>query len=645
MTIGEATAARIAVGAPRRWPTDVRVLALVALAALALALVSHAHRLHALGGVARGTVASLIVFIACGEALSYSLVPASWGSLRLLCSLPLGAATSGLALTAFGFAHVPLSVSLWLTLAAGIGASVAVHRHGRTAAKSAAARRELRVWIATLFILLCVALLPAWRTGADTIYGQNPDAHQVTGIAVLFQHVSPTGRDNALPIDVVPPAWRFRYSIFYALAGASNLSHLDPIRVFPAMAALLMITCALGFAVLAVRCLGAPAAAGPAVAAAVAISWVITTLGWHPYWNQLWGLALFPYALLFGWRALAERSGRLAVLFVLMLVALELAYPLALPYPLLIIAALAVAYRWRPSLPSVARRHPALATVVAVVVLAPALIGAAAKLGQGLSQVLSPHSALWGGDVFTLTRVGNFTGTGGGVLPALGVLAVALVALRALPRRVAVALGAVLAALALLDLRFRLAQTGAYMDFKHLSFLGVLVITLAAAACARLAFSSSRRARVVAFALAAAWAGAALVLVGRDARMSAEQVTPQLLQIRSWAAKLPAGASVRVDVPPSGTQLWAVYMLGNHPVDTPAPVISTTYAHAPTGTRADYALAVRYAPIGSTHALRPLLYAQDPPLFQNSQFALRRVVWPRRYDAVRDTSSTALVEP
>ncbi len=55
--------------------------------------------------------------------------------------------------------------------------------------------------------------------------------------------------------------------------------------------------------------------------------------GWHPYWNQLWGLALFPYALLFGWHALAARSGRAATLFVLFLVALELAYPLALPYP------------------------------------------------------------------------------------------------------------------------------------------------------------------------------------------------------------------------------------------------------------------------------------------------------------------------
>ena len=69
-----------------------------------------------------------------------------------------------------------------------------------------------------------------------TIYGQNPDAHQVAGIAVLFQHVPPTGTDVALPIDTVPSPWRFRYPIFYPLAAAAQLGHLDPITAFPAIA-------------------------------------------------------------------------------------------------------------------------------------------------------------------------------------------------------------------------------------------------------------------------------------------------------------------------------------------------------------------------------------------------------------------------
>jgi hypothetical protein len=623
-----------------------RVLAAVALGALALALVSHAHHIQGLPGIARGLVASVVLFAICGEALSNGLLPISWGAFRLLFALPLGAVASGLVLTAFGFAHVPLSVSLWVTLAAGLLASVLVRRRGDALLPVGVRRRELLIWGATLFILVCIALLAAWRTGADTIYGENPDAHQVAGIAVLFQHVPPTGTDNALPIDTVPPAWHFRYSIFYPLAAASNLVHYDPIRVFPAMAALLMVICALGFAALAVRCLGAPAAGAPAVAAAIAASWVLTRLGWHPYWNQLWGLALFPYALLFGWDALAARSARSAILFALMLVALEIAYPLALPYPLVIVAALAIAYRWRPRLPRIARRHAGITTVVVVFVLVPALLGAGAKLAQGLSQVLSPHSSLWGGDVSSLTPVGYFTGTGGGLVPALAVVAVALVGLRALPRRVAVALGIVLAALILLDLRFRLASTGAYMDFKHLSFVGLIVIALAASAGARLVFWGSRRMQVLAVVLAAAWSAAALVLVGREARLSGEQVTPQLFQIRSWAARLPRGASVRVDVPPSGWQLWAVYMVGDHPVDSPAPVLSTTYAHARYGIRADYALELRHD-LGTGRREPPLLYAQNPPLFENSVFVLRRVRWPQRgrYAAVRDTSSTELVEP
>ena len=646
MTTTEAAAPRVAAATRRRWPGDVVVLGLVALVALVLALLSHAHRVDAVPGLARGLAASLVLFIACGEALSYVLVPATWGAFRILFVLPFGAAASGLVLMVFGFAYVPLAVSLWVTLAAGVAASIVVRRRDRQllSRPSELDRRQLLIWVATLSVLVCVALIPAWWTGADTVYGNNPDAHQVTGIAVLYQHVNPTGTDNALPIDTVPPAWRFRYSIFYALAGASNLSHYDPIRVFPAMAALLMIICALGFAALAVRRLGVPQRAGPAIAAAVGVSWVLTHLGWHPYWNQLWGLALFPYALLFGWEAIAESSWRAGIACLLMLGALEVAYPLALPYPLVILLALAIAYRRRPRLPRVAGRRAKIAVGVAVVVVLPAVVAAAAKLSQGLGQILSPHSSLWQGDVTNLTPVGLFTGTGGGAVPALVVFALAILGLRALPRRIAIGLGTVLVALALLDIRFRTASTGAYMDFKHLSFLGTLVVVLAASACARLAFSPALRARAIGAVLATAWVAATLVQVGNQARATPQQVPAELFQIRAWAAKLPHGASVRVDVPPSGFQLWSVYMLGDHPVDSPVPDITTTYAHARYGRRAEYALSLRNY-IGSKRPFPAVLYAQNPPLFENSQYVLRRVAWPRRLDYVRDTSSTALVEP
>src|SRR5205807_9252467 len=117
-----------------------------------------------------------------------------------------------------------------------------------------------------------------------------------------------------LPVDTVPRFWRFRYPIFYPLAAGSELVHMDPIRLFPSMAALLIVIAALGFGAFAVRCLRAPPRAGPAVAAAVGLSVITLHLAWHPYWNQLWGLAMMPYALLFGWAALEELDIRLGVL-------------------------------------------------------------------------------------------------------------------------------------------------------------------------------------------------------------------------------------------------------------------------------------------------------------------------------------------
>jgi hypothetical protein len=120
-----------------------------------------------------------------------------------------------------------------------------------------------------------------------------------------------------------------------------------------------------------------------------------------------------------------------------------------------------------------------------------------------------------------------------------------------------------------------------------------------------------------------------------------------MFQIRSWANRLPRGASVRVDIPPTGVQLWAVYMLGAHPVDSPTPILNTTYAHAPLGVRADYSLSRDYSISASGRVRRfprpP--FAQNPPLFENDQFVLRRIVWPARYASIPDTSSQTLVEP
>lgn len=639
----------------RTWRLEALVLATLALATVVLADPRKGHA-GELPDLLRGAAAALVLFWLSGAALARVLTPDSLRPLRDLFAIPLGAMSSALTLTALGIAHMPLKVSLWLVLAAGVAGLLLLRRRTRAAASEARTHRpseppgapSLRVWLAVLALIALVGVIPAWRTGAATIYGQNPDAHQVAGIAVLFQHVSPTGTDVALPVDTVPPNWRFRYPIFYPLAAVANLSHLDPIQVFAVMAAALLALVALGFGAFAVRCLRAPRWAGPPIGAAVALTATTLHLVWHPYWNQLWGLAMLPYALLFGWIAVEEGDGRAAGLFVLVLVMLGLAYPLALPYPLVIVGALA-APRWRDlRMPRQLRTHAWAAGLIGLLVLTPALIGAAIKLGQGLSQLLSSHSALWGGDIKHFMPVGKFLGTGGGIVPALLIAGLAVPALVALPRRAAWPLGVTLALLCLLDLRFRLASTGSYMDFKHLSFVGVLVVALAACTVARRISSGSRSWMAAGALVAIGWGIAAGWQDHREIAFNPVQATPEMFQIRRWAAELPRGASVRVDVPPSGVQLWAVYMLASHPVDALQPVGYTTYAHAPAGLRAEYSLSLRYYPSPDLRIRRPFPpvgFAQGAPLFANDQFVVRRIVWPRRYDYIPDTSSLRLVGP
>ena len=286
--------------------------------------------------------------------------------------------------------------------------------------------------------------------------------------------------------------------------------------------------------------------------------------------------------------------------------------------------------------------------------LTPAVIGSVLKLEEGVSQLLTPSSDLWGGDVKRFISVGHFTGTGGpnpvGLVVAAALIALAVAALWRLPRRLALCLGTVLAALLLLDLRFRLTASGTYMDFKHLSFVGLLVLTLAFSALCAAASRRGHALRWVAVIALLAWTGTALALDHRDARAQDEQVTPELLQIRQWAAALPPGASVRVDIPPTvgGLQLWAVYMLGSHPVDSYEPLKRTTYAYATPGFRADYSLSLSRYPSVTPGAGRPFpqpKYTLDPPVFENDAFVLRRISWPRRFDGVAQTASQRLVEP
>jgi len=92
------------------------------------------------------------------------------------------------------------------------------------------------------------------------------------------------------------------------------------------------------------------------------------------------------------------------------------------------------------------------------------------------------------------------------------------------------------------------------------------------------------------------------------------------LKLRAAAARiLPPGASVRLDVE-GGRQLWAGYVLADHPVTAIAPIMNTTYPYPPQGRRADFIVAeVRLKPRG------PWPDAAGPALYGNEIFRLYRM--------------------
>ncbi len=74
------------------------------------------------------------------------------------------------------------------------------------------------------------------------------------------------------------------------------------------------------------------------------------------------------------------------------------------------------------------------------------------------------------------------------------------------------------------------------------------------------------------------------------------QATPSVLALRAWNRELPAGSSVRIDVMPSGWQLWASYMLTEHPISALDPLGGIVFPHPPAGRKADYVVAFRTQP-------------------------------------------------
>ena len=625
-----------------RRTTLLSVAGLLALALL-VALLADAEHAGPIPYLGRGAVAGTILFVTTGLAAAARLTPGPLQPIWPILSLPAGAVLGSFALTMFGFAAVPMSVSLWLVLALG---AAAWWRWG----KGRAPKIDwwaLAPWVIAGTLAFLIATTPAFRLNLTSVFGQNPDAHQVVGSAELFQEAPAWATREGMPINVVPSAWRFRYPILYALAGTSNLAKFDPIFVFPAMSGLLVMLAALGFGALAVLSLRLPLGAGPWVAMATPLNALVLHQAWHPYYNQLWGLALLPWGLAAGWWAVRERSRSTGVAFAALVMALVLAYSLVAFYPLLIFAGMAVAYR----LPRPRMQRPrgalqwAAATVGGGLMLIP-LLGALSKVWEGVRQLVDVNAPLWGGDIFAFTPLSEFVGTGAGALGLAAVLAVAAAAVWwLLPRREGLVLAVALAVCVLFDIRLRISDRGQYMDYKHLGYVGAIILALAVGGVIA-ALLSRRRALVGGAAvLAVAWTTVAVVRVRDEVVDTPEQVTAQMLLLREWARELPKGASIRLDIPPTGVQLWAQYMLAGKRLGAVKPVVDSTYAHAPFTVSADYVLTPQYYSRPGEAFLTPW---PRPPysggvIESSHSFVLRKLDVPAHLGA--DTTSKLMVQP
>jgi hypothetical protein len=593
--------------------------------------------LRALPGVLRTAAVGLAFFGLCGWGLANALVPARLAAHRLLVVLPIGAMASSFALAVLGLLHVPFAAALAIVLAA---AAVAALRFRRPPASehelrgSAVRRLGVPVLLATTIAL--VALIPVFRAGFETVPGQNGDAILVTGSAVLVEHAPPTATRNDLPINRIPLEWRSKYPIYYALAAVSTLAGQTPIQAFATVSALVLAATAFGLFLFALYAVRAPPRVALLAMFVVPLDRIVMYVTMHPYYNELWGQFALPLMLLFGWLYLREPSRGSAALFVLFLVFGLLVYPLMVLFPVLFLVPYAWG-RWRSCrrtgervgwiaalrLPRL-RTRPWVSIALVVVAVPVCVVLVRGFLEKALSalDVLLPGTSLagWSGPGLNFIPGPRFVGMpGGGTLDYVGLAAVCALAalgLRRVRSELRIPLGVMVLVTALFGVYFRVRTGGQLFFFKDLAFLGPYVLMLALLGLAGVV--ASRRRAIAMAGAAGLVAVSAVVVVGgeEEIHQTYPQATHSVLALASWDRALPRGATVRIDVPPSGWQLWAAYMLHDHPLTALAP-LGGFFPHPPPGRKADYVLTFR--------PQRRPADAVGRPLRQNVQFELWRM--------------------
>ncbi|CAA9488838.1 MAG: hypothetical protein AVDCRST_MAG30-1217 [uncultured Solirubrobacteraceae bacterium] len=525
--------------------------------------------------------------------------------------LPAGAVATAFAMTPLGFAYVPFEVNLGAVALGGLGLSVWAVRSRGWPGRPGAAAIGWPVYLAGL--LICVALIPAFRSGFVTVIGNGSDAHLATGTAEFLRQHHPLGTAPELPVDQMPLVWRSKQAIYYALGAVATVSGVETYEAIAPLAALLLAMAAIGMYLVARDAFGAGVAAASAALLITGLSRTVLHTGMHPYFNQTWGYLTLPFLLVLTWAVVRAPTRGGAALLALFLAIAAFSYPLVLPLPVLVGAVIWWIDGKRVRGIGLPRR-PAVrvgAVVLGVALLVP-LVGVAEKLVSALRVLLDPDVPLqgWAGDAQGYFPERQFLAVAVERLwwiPALVIAGFAAWELRRLPRALAGGLAAVILAGLAIAIEMRLREYGYYFHFKILAFVAPLVIVLAVVGMAR-----ARAAGVVLLAVWLAWA----VAEARDEVTGTfDQLPRATLELRAWDAAIPPGASVRLDMAP-GHQLWAAYMLAAQPLCSARPLLATSYPHVPVSGAADYALTWKAPRPGD---------AVGAPVRRNGEYALFRL--------------------
>lgn len=578
-----------------------------------------------------------VLFGVCGYGAARLLLPQAWRAHFWLLVGPVGAATSTLSLTILGLAHVPLKASLAIVLASFAVLDLAAWRRARPLGQPPGDRVvAVGAPLALALLVAAISLVPVFRAGFATVPGQNGDAVLAVGTANLLQHAPPTAVRPELPLDRVPLQWRSKLPIYYGLAAVSELAGQPTYAAFPTVSAVVLAMFALGLFLVVLEGLRAPPLVALAALFVVPLDRIVTYVAIHPYYNQLWGMFALPFVLLSGWWFLREPSRR-ALALALMFLALALfAYPLLLPFPAGFLAAVAFHRRARAREWAAALRLPRwvwiAAAIVAVPVVAVLVRGVAEKVWSAV-RALAPGGDLsgWAGGAFLpYFPFGRFLGDA--TLPVVVLIcALALLALRRLRgSEFAFGTAVMLAGAIAAGVYVRARGHGELFWFKDLAFAGPLIVALAVVA---LGAATGRALRIGAAVLGALLALTMFAGTQQEIHDTFEQVPRDMLALRDWDRRLPPGSSIRIDVAPSGWQMWAWYFLSDHPVSASRP-LTGFFPHPPFGKTADYALTHQAPEEGPLP--KDLI---RPPVFRNGLYTL----WRLKPGKAPDTSSRALV--